>query len=89
MDARLQIRIQRYGWDLAADDYEPAWTAQLAGVQAALLAAGEVAQGEQVLDVACGNGQITLPAADPRATQAMPLSRPQRTKSPTIRKYET
>ena len=64
MDARLQIRIQRYGWDLAADDYEPAWTAQLAGVQAALLAAGEVAQGEQVLDVACGNGQITLPAAE-------------------------
>lgn len=64
MDARLQTRIQRYGWDLAADDYEPSWVAQLAGVQAALLAAGGIAHDEQVLDVACGNGQITLPAAE-------------------------
>jgi hypothetical protein len=33
MDARLQRRIQRYGWDLAADDYEPLWQAQLAEAQ--------------------------------------------------------
>jgi hypothetical protein len=38
MDARLQRRIQRYGWDLAAADYESLWQAQLAEVQVALLA---------------------------------------------------
>jgi SAM-dependent methyltransferase len=73
MDARLQTRIQRYGWDLAADDYEPAWTTQLAGVQAALLSAAALARGEQVLDVACGNGQITLPAAESVGAQASVL----------------
>ncbi|MDO9313978.1 MAG: methyltransferase domain-containing protein [Burkholderiaceae bacterium] len=64
MDARLQTRIQRYGWDLAADDYEPLWGAQRAGVQGALLAAAALAPGEQVLDLACGSGHVTLQAAD-------------------------
>lgn len=63
MDARLQTRIQRYGWDLAADDYDPSWQAQLGGVQAGLLAAAALAPGEHVLDVACGTGQIALPAS--------------------------
>jgi ubiquinone/menaquinone biosynthesis C-methylase UbiE len=63
MDARVQRRIQRYGWDLAADDYEPSWNAQLAGVQAGLLAAAALAPGEQVLDVACGTGLIAFQAA--------------------------
>ena len=73
MDARLQTRLQRYGWDLAADDYEPAWTAQLAGVQATLLATAALAHGEQVLDVACGNDQIALPAAEAVGAQASVL----------------
>ena len=63
MDARLQTRIQRYGWDRAADDYEPMWNAQLAGVQAALLAAAALQPGEAVLDVACGPGRVALQAA--------------------------
>ena len=63
MDDRLQTRIQRYGWDLAADDYEPLWGAQLAGVQSALLAAAALLPGEQVLDLACGTGHVTLQAA--------------------------
>ena len=29
MDARLQKRVQRYGWDKAASHYEHAWQAQL------------------------------------------------------------
>jgi SAM-dependent methyltransferase len=63
MDARLQTRIQRYGWDLAADGYEPLWGAQLAGVQRGLLEAAALAPGEHVLDVACGTGCVSLRAA--------------------------
>ena len=51
MDARLQTRIQRYGWDLAADDYEPLWSTQLSGVQHQLLAAAALVPGECVLDL--------------------------------------
>lgn len=63
MDARLQRRIQRYGWDLAAHDYEPLWHAQLADVQARLLAWASPAPGEHVLDVACGTGLVAFEAA--------------------------
>lgn len=63
MDARLQRRVQRYGWDLAADDYEPLWQRQLAPAQAAMLELARPRPGEQVLDVACGTGLITLAAA--------------------------
>ncbi len=63
MEPRLQRRIQRYGWDLAAVDYEPLWQAQLAPGQAELMSQVAVAPGERVLDVACGTGLITLPAA--------------------------
>lgn len=63
MDARLQRRVQRYGWDLAAQDYEPLWQAQLAHARHALLDAAALAPGERVLDVACGTGLVALEAA--------------------------
>jgi ubiquinone/menaquinone biosynthesis C-methylase UbiE len=63
MDARLQRRIQRYGWDLAADDYETLWQRQLAPAQSAMLEAMALQRGERVLDVACGTGLVTLGAA--------------------------
>jgi ubiquinone/menaquinone biosynthesis C-methylase UbiE len=63
MKARMQRRVQRYGWDLAATDYEPLWQAQLAEAQAALLAWASPAPGEQVLDVACGTGLVSFEAA--------------------------
>ena len=64
MDARLQRRVQRYGWDLAAQHYEPLWQDQLAGAQDALVARASLVPGERVLDVACGTGIISFAAAE-------------------------
>lgn len=63
MEPRLQRRVQRYGWDLAAGDYEALWQAQLAAARAGLLAQVAPGPGEQVLDVACGTGLVSLDAA--------------------------
>lgn len=63
MDARLQRRIQRYGWDLAAVDYESLWRAQLAEARGALLASASPALGDRVLDIACGTGLVSFDAA--------------------------
>jgi ubiquinone/menaquinone biosynthesis C-methylase UbiE len=63
MQPKLQRRVQRYGWDLAAGDYEPLWRTQLASAQNELLALARLAPGERVLDVACGTGLVTLDAA--------------------------
>lgn len=63
MDARLQRRVQRYGWDLAVEPYAQHWHALLAGVHAELLALAAPQSGEQVLDVACGTGAVTLALA--------------------------
>ncbi len=63
MDARLQRRVQRYGWDLAAEAYARHWHGPLAGVQGELLALAAPAPGEAVLDVACGAGVMAVAAA--------------------------
>ncbi|MET0312385.1 MAG: methyltransferase domain-containing protein [Burkholderiaceae bacterium] len=62
MDARLQRRVQRYGWDLASDAYETTWREQLAPAQRELMAQAALATGERVLDVACGTGLASFPA---------------------------
>lgn len=62
-DARLQRRIQRYGWDRAADAYARHWHGPLAGLHGDLLALAAPAPGEAVLDVACGAGIVSLAAA--------------------------
>jgi len=48
MEARLQRRIQRYGWDRAARDYERLWQAQLASAHAQLLAYAALAPGYRI-----------------------------------------
>jgi ubiquinone/menaquinone biosynthesis C-methylase UbiE len=63
MEPRLQKRVQRYGWDLAAPDYEPLWAPQLAVAHAELLRLAAPAPGERVLDVACGTGLVSFEAA--------------------------
>lgn len=63
MDARLQRRIQRYGWDLAAGEYEPLWQARLAGARDAAIAGAACGAGDAVLDIACGTGASTLDLA--------------------------
>ena len=63
MEARLQLRVQRYGWDLAAGDYEALWQAQLADARERLLACAGLAPGDDVLDVACGTGLVAFAAA--------------------------
>jgi SAM-dependent methyltransferase len=73
MDARLQRRVQRYGWDQAAAAYEPLWRAQLAAAQRKLLDCAALAPGEHVLDVACGTGLVTLAAAQAVGAQGSVL----------------
>ncbi|HEX4971993.1 MAG TPA: methyltransferase domain-containing protein [Steroidobacteraceae bacterium] len=62
MDAKLQRRVQRYGWDLASNDYDPLWQEQLAPARNWMLELAAIEPGQQVLDLACGTGLATLAA---------------------------
>jgi SAM-dependent methyltransferase len=63
MEARLQRRIQRYGWDRAAAHYEDGWRAQLEPAQSLLLRLADIRAGDRVIDVACGTGLVTFRCA--------------------------
>lgn len=63
MNAAVQLRVQRYGWDIAEPLYERYWAWQLAPAHRRLLEQAAVQPDERVLDVACGTGIVTLPAA--------------------------
>ena len=60
MDPRFQRRVQRYGWDKAARDYEAGWQAQLKPAQSLMLEMTALQPGERVLDVACGTGLVSF-----------------------------
>ena len=63
MDARQQRVIQRRGWDRASACYEQYWQDQLRPAQDALLEAVSLAPGDDVIDVACGSGALTMAIA--------------------------
>lgn len=63
MEAKLQLRVQRYGWDAASNYYENGWRVPLAAAQAALLEAAALQPGERVIEAACGSGLVTRAAA--------------------------
>lgn len=61
--ARLQRRLQRYGWDRAVEGYGRHWHEPLAGVHGEVLRMAAPEAGESVLDVACGTGVLAVAAA--------------------------
>lgn len=63
MEAKLQRRIQRYGWDAAAGIYGDAWGKQLKPAHDELLNMAALKSGMRVLEVACGTGLVTARAA--------------------------
>lgn len=63
MDARLQRRVQRYGWDKAAAVYEQFWWQQLKPAQDRVLELADLKLGEHVVEVAAGTGLVTSAAA--------------------------
>ena len=69
MDARLQRRVQRYGWDKAAAYYDQYWARQLEPAQDRMLALAAIREGERVIDVACGTGLVTFRAAESTGPQ--------------------
>lgn len=64
MKPELQRYVQRNGWDRAASCYEEYWQRQLQPALDLLLDTADLQPGQDVIDVACGTGLATLPAAD-------------------------
>ena len=64
MEPRLQLRVQRYGWDKAAQFYETCWKKQLKPAQDKLLEMTDLQPGESVLETSCGTGLATFRAAE-------------------------
>ena len=63
MDAKLQRRIQRYGWDKAVDCVRAALAATISASSDPSAHDGRLRPGSSVLDVACGTGLVTCRAA--------------------------
>ena len=63
MEPKVQRWVQRQGWDRASAFYDAHWRDQLRPAHVELLARAELQPGDAVLDVACGTGMVTFPAA--------------------------
>lgn len=63
MDAKVHRWVQRQGWDRAVSHYQTYWREQLRPAHERVVAAAELHPGQHVIDIACGTGLVTLPAA--------------------------
>ena len=63
MEPKLQRWVQRQGWDRASGSYERFWRRQLQPAIDRVLDVADLRPGDDVVDVACGTGMVTLPAA--------------------------
>ncbi len=63
METKLQLRVQRYGWDAAASVYQNEWQEHLAPAQRSLLEIGDLQSGMNVIETAAGTGLVTFPMA--------------------------
>jgi len=63
MEPKLQLRVQRYGWDAAAPIYDDEWRQNLAPIQVALLNASDLQPCIRVVEIAAGSGLVTFRAA--------------------------
>ncbi len=59
MNSNLQRRVQRYGWDKAAEYYENSWQDQLKPAHNLLLKMADAQLGEKIIDTAAGTGLIS------------------------------
>jgi SAM-dependent methyltransferase len=64
LDPKLQIRVQRYGWDAASTVYEDSWREPLLPAHQTLLKTVALASGERVIEAACGSGLVTRMIAE-------------------------
>jgi SAM-dependent methyltransferase len=62
--ARFHLRVQRYGWDLAADSYQDAWVPLLAPYADGCVERAAIRPGARVLDLATGTGTAALRVAE-------------------------
>ncbi len=63
MNAALHVKIQQWGWNRAAPYYDRLWADPLSPAQGLMLEVAGIRPGDRVLDICCGSGLVTFPAA--------------------------
>ena len=74
MEPALQRRVQRYGWDKASGYYEAFWQKQLFHAQQKLLEFADIKKGDRIIDIACGTGLVSFPAAEQTADRGFVMA---------------
>jgi ubiquinone/menaquinone biosynthesis C-methylase UbiE len=64
VEPKLHRRVQRYGWDLAVEDYDRKWVPVLRGCAERCVDLVAPRDGERVLDIATGTGIAAFMAAE-------------------------